>query len=987
MAATPPTGPSPGNKFRCRVMYTREGQQALLKEFSPLRKAGDRTITGRRRQQQAVGLEDSGDDSESLFDSALSPCHGSRDSSLPPSSAPPGLQLTLSQPGSMATLPILTPSSASRPSPLPWPSVSGPSPSTGRSSAGTTTATTPGGSRPPRAASFGRSGGKMLPGSMVLPGQVLQEEGVRQEGSGITEGEPHTLSARETLDSMWPSDRKEAGSFSPQVTPRIPTLWRGQPPGRPAPDSPSSSPRRDISSAPSSARSTSSPRRGGGGSSSRPASSALALYRTPEAVSPHGIRLPAPPVVREEADREQLQEESTPRSSATFRALMQSPRSPPRSPRSIMDIPAGDTPAKAKRIVRDFQQHLQRGTIQTSRSLGLSSASSFSILGDSAVSVQGSHLQQYTVLVDSVRRALDFITETMSAADDEEGLALSTLERLDQELTEAHTGLTAKLTAMQEKRKWRLIEEMGLPPGSENDPVPDLTQSLMPPPEQQATNTPRKRRVVNSNGIVMFIEKEKSSLMSEIMEDLGGDSRYAARSILNQILIGASYEIDRLEERRFYEDRRAAEEREHSLRERAQMAHEDFDAHRIRAMERRFLEQEKDWKTIQQERDSERERQAVQHDVGTLLWGCCNAAILHSQEANVAFCRSLVDSVVDQAVYGSEEVAELYAASIVEGCIGAAMFLVDNPEDSVNYHTLRWKVKSQAYSHASQQSFVGVGRGLRLPRVERGVQCCEQDFLELMTPPPSSEVVRQDNLLEEKLRSLPFYRRFQLSRELPDSPFMITRSPTTAVDQSPQAARLLLNNLHYGEEVEGSEAGGDADAKKGKKSKTLVTFVHTSVAPPALEPPAEGRSLPQRRSQRYRSKNPIKSLNAFSPAGEDLPESMRPERLEQPTRRQRRVIVDGMPVWEDIPEDEASEPDEDDSYGKFFVLDWRNTISCVVDTYMGELLDDVVEKVEVWGDALLRKKESIFETSQYGKGASTSRVRGMLRAANRAFMR
>ena len=52
---------------------------------------------------------------------------------------------------------------------------------------------------------------------------------------------------------------------------------------------------------------------------------------------------------------------------------------------------------------------------------------------------------QYTVLVDSVRRALDFITETMSAADDEEGLALSTLERLDQELTEAHTGLTAKV--------------------------------------------------------------------------------------------------------------------------------------------------------------------------------------------------------------------------------------------------------------------------------------------------------------------------------------------------------------------------------------------------------------------------------------------------------------------------------------------------------------------------------------------------------------
>ena len=73
--------------------------------------------------------------------------------------------------------------------------------------------------------------------------------------------------------------------------------------------------------------------------------------------------------------------------------------------------------------------------------------------------------------------------------------------------------------------------------------------------------------------------------------------------------------------------------------------------------------------------------------------------------------------------------------------------------------------------------------------------------------------------------------------------------------------------------------------------------------------------------------------------------------------------------------------------GKFFVLDWRNTISCVVDTFMEETMDDVVDKVETWGEALIRRKEQAFESSQYGKGARSSGVRGMLRAASRAFAR
>ena len=107
---------------------------------------------------------------------------------------------------------------------------------------------------------------------------------------------------------------------------------------------------------------------------------------------------------------------------------------------------------------------------------------------------------------------------------------------------------------MQEKRHWQPIEAMGLPPGSEGEAIPDLSgpSAIVPESLTTTTTTPRKRSLsfsvfsrsssqcsfllmcvflwfllvghtakVNSNGIVMFVEKERSSLMSEIMEDLG----------------------------------------------------------------------------------------------------------------------------------------------------------------------------------------------------------------------------------------------------------------------------------------------------------------------------------------------------------------------------------------------------------------------------------------------------------------------------------
>lgn len=132
----------------------------------------------------------------------------------------------------------------------------------------------------------------------------------------------------------------------------------------------------------------------------------------------------------------------------------------------------------------------------------------------------------------------------------------------------------------------------------------------------------------------------------------------------------------------------------------------------------------------------------------------------------------------------------------------------------------------------------------------------------------------------------------------------------------------------------------------GSPTHTLLTFISTSSSPAPVSP-GKSVALPRRHGERYHAeRSPIAGLEVYS---ED----------------DNMITLSGHLgyVGEEIDNYEnddmyhsysRSSSTPEPTYGMYFVVDWRNTVSCVVDTFMGELLDDLEHDWKEYQDDLVR---------------------------------